>query len=318
MTTKFCENCGAALAPDGRFCEGCGHPVEPTAGVPAPRAVPSPTIPAPSAAPAPTPTYVAPIAPTAYPAPANGGTKGLPLILLGVVVLAAAGGGGWWWMNRPKAPTTGTAPPTTTTPGSPPATPIAGPGDAFVGAWYPEDESGNGDRNERLVITKLGNKLIGLSDQSSEGRMELAIVPGDKLEGTFTDPNGDVIPVTVEMLAGGKKMVLTLAPPASEYQTVVLWKDESEQAGMTQSSVSRSLDEDGALQKVAALPEVKGFIKTLEAQGKRARFDASLEDGASYSVRVYEIVDDGGGASHSATFGWYKVDRNSGAVTPGM
>lgn len=316
MTTRFCEQCGAALAPESRFCEGCGHPVEPGSGVSAARPIPSPTIPAPAPAPSPAPMYAAPSVPAGYPATTAGGNKGLPLALIAVVVLAAAGGGGWWWMNRAKPPATGTPPPATT--GATPGTPAPAAGEGFVGAWFAEDDSGNTDQSERLVITRQGNKLIGVSDQGSEGRIEVAIVPGNKVQGTFTDSNGDVIPVTMELLSDGKKMVLTLAPPASEYQTVVLWKEEAEPTGMTPSSTGRGLTEDGALAKVNALTEVADFAKSLAAQGKGPQFEISLEDASTYSVRVYETVDDGSGVSHTATFGWYKVDRNTGAVTPGM
>ena len=71
--------------------------------------------------------------------------------------------------------------------------------------------------------------------------------------------------------------------------------------------------EQGALQKVQALSEVKEFIAELEANGKAASFN--IEDrGDSWSVQVYEIVVQNGD-SHTATFNWYVVDKANGAVT---
>ena len=79
-----------------------------------------------------------------------------------------------------------------------------------------------------------------------------------------------------------------------------------------------AITEDRARKIVADLTGVDRFVKDLQAQGKKPLFDVSPEDAKTFMVHVYEIVDDGDGMSHTATFGWYKVDRSTGEVSPGM
>jgi|SRR5450759_3663414 len=56
------------------------------------------------------------------------------------------------------------------------------------------------------------------------------------------------------------------------------------------------------------------FVKGQNAQD-RAVVEVDSEDAAVYTVHVYEVVEDGGGMSHTATFGWYEVSKKTGAVT---
>lgn len=76
---------------------------------------------------------------------------------------------------------------------------------------------------------------------------------------------------------------------------------------------SDSITEQKALEKVKVLPEVQAFISELEEVGKTASF--RVEDrGGAWSVQVYEIVVRGG-ESHTATFNWYDVDKNTGVIS---
>lgn len=76
---------------------------------------------------------------------------------------------------------------------------------------------------------------------------------------------------------------------------------------------SGDIMEQEALEKIKALPEVQAFISELEEAGKTASF--RVEDrGGAWSVQVYEIVVRGG-ESHTATFNWYDVDKNTGVIS---
>lgn len=76
---------------------------------------------------------------------------------------------------------------------------------------------------------------------------------------------------------------------------------------------SGDIMEQEALEKIKALPEVAAFISELEEAGKTASF--RVEDrGGAWSVQVYEIVVRGE-SSHTATFNWYNVDKNTGVIT---
>ena len=64
---------------------------------------------------------------------------------------------------------------------------------------------------------------------------------------------------------------------------------------------------------IEALPEVKKYQEALAVAGTKAVID--VEDlGDSWNVHVYEIVSDGD-LSHTATFGWYTVNKKTGTAT---
>lgn len=83
------------------------------------------------------------------------------------------------------------------------------------------------------------------------------------------------------------------------------------------SSPSVSVTKDAkeskdAIHLVEQLPEVIEFSETLKAAGKTLSIEA--EDGDDvWSVHVFEIVTDGD-ASHTATFGWWQVNKATGKV----
>lgn len=126
------------------------------------------------------------------------------------------------------------------------------------------------------------------------------------------------MPATVEILSDKNKMVLTVAPPASEYQTAIFWRDTGAPPDTPGIEKITRYTEDQARDLVAQQPEVAQFIKDLATQKKKVHIDVAPEDAGSYSVHVYEVVDDGDGMAHTATFAWYKVDRKTGRVSPGM
>jgi len=67
-----------------------------------------------------------------------------------------------------------------------------------------------------------------------------------------------------------------------------------------------------AVAKVGALSEVVEYKNMLIEAGKKALLEA--EDGESdWNVHVFEIVGEGEDA-HTATFGWYRVNKKTGAV----
>ncbi|MBK8067729.1 MAG: zinc ribbon domain-containing protein [Rhodanobacteraceae bacterium] len=96
---RYCEQCGAALAPQLRFCERCGAPVRVAGagGVPAPAT----TI---ATAPSPAVTVTEPraaVQPTAVVRTPAGGMR--PAIVT-AALLAMLGSAGAWWLLRPAPP----------------------------------------------------------------------------------------------------------------------------------------------------------------------------------------------------------------------
>lgn len=68
-----------------------------------------------------------------------------------------------------------------------------------------------------------------------------------------------------------------------------------------------------ALFKIKSLPEVVKYEADLKKAGSKASFEVQ-DDDAHWSIQVFEIVKNGSEPSHTATFGWYTVDKKTGAV----
>lgn len=323
MATRFCENCGAAVNEGSQFCESCGATVgaqaaQPQQSAPAPAPAPAPSQPQ-----APQPNY------QAQPAQSQGLLNQKVLIaVVGVVAVAVISFGAWQFLGKKEPPKkedqTASASLKQNSGAPEPTVTVTQDGDAFLGRWFPEDTTGADTSNNILTFSRQGSKIVGVSTQDPNGRVELVSAAGAKLSGEYIDSKGDRTPVTAEMLSDGQKMILTLMPPASEPDTVILWKVKEGEApsvkGLSEggSVTPEPVNQDKAVEIVAALPEVDKFCRQLDAAGKRAMLDPSEEDSNTWMVHVYEVVDDGDGMSHTATFGWFKVDKKTGKVSPGM
>lgn len=73
------------------------------------------------------------------------------------------------------------------------------------------------------------------------------------------------------------------------------------------------LSQAQALFKVKSRPEVVKYEAVLEKAGKKASFEAQA-DGEDWLIQVFEIVKNDNEPPHTATFGWYRVDKKSGEV----
>ncbi len=73
-----------------------------------------------------------------------------------------------------------------------------------------------------------------------------------------------------------------------------------------------SVTAEVAERTVASLPEVQSYAQTLAQSGAKATITAE-DAGETWNVHIYEIVQDGD-SSHTATFGWYTVDKKTGRV----
>ncbi len=60
-----------------------------------------------------------------------------------------------------------------------------------------------------------------------------------------------------------------------------------------------------------ALPEVVKYEADLKKAGKKSSFEAQ-DDGEEWLIQVFEIVKNDNEPSHTATFGWYRVNKKTG------
>ncbi len=73
------------------------------------------------------------------------------------------------------------------------------------------------------------------------------------------------------------------------------------------------LNEAQVLLKVRALPEVAEYEAILGSAGKEASFEAQ-DEGDGWLVQVFEIVKNDDGSAHTATFGWYRINKKTGEI----
>lgn len=84
----------------------------------------------------------------------------------------------------------------------------------------------------------------------------------------------------------------------------------------SKSQAKGKITEDGAVNLVKAMPEVKQFFKDVKnSKISKPAIDMDRKEGNAYVVHVYEIVNDGPDASHTATKNWYYVNIKTGTIT---
>ncbi len=194
-------------------------------------------------------------------------------------------------------------------------------GQAFIGSWFAKD----GPDEFTVKIVRKNGKLVG-TVQGEQGWFELTPGNGPVLNG-YAYGDDEKIPMTAEITASKKKLILTALPPASEPDEITLTRVTNAPPDVQGGSSNlenipgietiKDYTEQHARWLVEDLPEVKAFIQRAQKAGSSVHIDVEPEDSRTWAVRVYEIVDDGG-SGHTATFGWYKVDRKTGKVTEGM
>lgn len=196
----------------------------------------------------------------------------------------------------------------------------------FTGNWVVLATAGKLSPADRILRLRLsGSRLSGTIDGQS-GRADLGDLTGDTVSGSWL-VGSSAMPMTAQINVGGdrKQLTLTVAPPESEFITATAWKEGRVLANGTvvklptfpAPAVSGPVKTpDDAIQRVAALPAVAAWSQKIQSAGttSQAILDVDSETETSYVVHAYEFIDDGGGRSHTVTFGWYEVDRKTGAI----
>jgi len=77
--------------------------------------------------------------------------------------------------------------------------------------------------------------------------------------------------------------------------------------------VRGSLSEKQAIDRVRLIPEVKEWLDLLQSKGVKAFIEVNHVDNGKFIIRCYEVVTNDG-VGHTATQGWYSVDKTTGVV----
>ncbi|NPV91621.1 MAG: zinc ribbon domain-containing protein [Firmicutes bacterium] len=89
----------------------------------------------------------------------------------------------------------------------------------FAGTWVVSDEEGG-----EVVLRLNGTKVSGVAGPEKDSRIDLSLEDNGLLKGTITPAGEKPVPLTVELSSDKKKIILTAAPPESEYFVTVAWK----------------------------------------------------------------------------------------------
>jgi hypothetical protein len=153
--------------------------------------------------------------------------------------------------------------------------------------------------------------------------LELEPAGSTGLKGRYVPQNGGApFPATAELTSGKKKLVIELAPPASEYFTSVfvrLGREEADAGGLPPSDAGPPGQSTGrqALDLVSERPEVRAFLARSSAEGHQPHVLLNVDEEERFTIHVFEIVGSGADA-HSSTFNWYEVGKKDGVIRPGL
>lgn len=223
-------------------------PVPAASPPPVPPALPQPSV----VPPRPQPSVGPP--PSAHPAPA--GTPTWVIVLIGCLLVGVLAGGGWLAFRVLKSnrlaqstptptptPTSSTPTPTPTSTSTPTSTEtpkslsqflpgLLSPEKAsdgtqaltdFTGSWKTEEPSAG------IIVFRLEDESLvaDLPEEKAQVRLSRLQAGDSVLHGSYSREGGESIPATAELSSDGKRLTITLAPPQSEFERVVLVRAES-------------------------------------------------------------------------------------------
>ena len=189
--------------------------------------------------------------------------------------------------------------------------------DDFVGTWIAM-EGDPGTNTETLTFRLEGNKV--LADVDSD-HLELSVLQGRKLEG-YLLRDEETIPMSAELNQDKTQITFIIRPPNSEIIGSVRQR-VSQSSGANADNVpasasgAMSLTEQEALNLLIDLPEIADWMQRVqqEAPMNQAQFEVVETTPEEYLIRAYEMVNNPGEPSHTATLGWYNINRQTGEIS---
>lgn len=279
-------------------------------------------------------------------------TNAFPKILVvGLVVLLAGAGGWYWWKNIAPEPVTQT--PTNVLENPQSVLPVTGSSGIkladFDGVWRSywanssqEQEIRIGNPEDDLFIEVRGNDLkmyprsnkvggadLGTTCGTMDGRQITCETwekasPGTKyrlkleLSSDKTDLKVTEIPdiATEPVIIKCKRVSAGDGAPDERLVDPTAYEVPDSPIPLSQSyfpPVTGPLSEKQAIDRVRLIPEVKDWLRLLKEKGAKAFIEVNHSEDGKYVIRCYEIVNDEG-MGHTATQGWYSVDKQTGFV----
>lgn len=222
-----------------------------------------------------------------------------------LVLIIAAGALGWWAGTRSATPKVTNAPPPIA------SAPRAGAAD-YAGEWLTKGDTL--EETTTIALRAEGDRVTGVSDRTG-ARFEMRAESGS-LVGDLVEREGPT-PIRMEMTPGRDKLVISLLPPASEPDYIVCVRPRRPPEALEGTSPNAAIGPEEAIQAVRATPEVRAWLANFTGDlATRVRMEVVGDDGPVYTIHVYESVPDPPDGGHTATQGWYEVDKQTGRVKP--
>lgn len=182
----------------------------------------------------------------------------------------------------------------------------------FAGWWAPA--SGEPDAPDGAFELRVEGDVVRGQVHATGASFDLRLA-GHALEGQCVEPDRKT-PVTMELTPKKDKMVVTLAPPESEYDISVCVRSEAPREVRVPLSPGARLTPEQAVAAVREHPEVREWLRLFKGPiAQRPRVEVNSQDETVYTVQVYEDVPGPPGEGHNATLGWFEVDKKTGKVT---
>jgi len=184
--------------------------------------------------------------------------------------------------------------------------------DDLLGEWTVDFAMLDGPPPETLTFEREGESIIGLLNDRINTFLELTLLDGD-LAGSWTDPQVDIIAADAVLTSDGLLEVYTTDDTGMRGLLI-----SARRPGAEARSAGPVTSPGQAEDLVAALPEIRAWIGLVEeaadlGEGSSAHIQLDSEEPDKYIVHVFEMVDDGD-AGHTATYGWYEVDKDTGEI----
>lgn len=162
-----------------------------------------------------------------------------------------------------------------------PMSPIFTALDAQV-SWDPVYQEVLGRRGADVIVLQIGNRLVSINGEVKQ--MDVA---------PFIYSGRTMVPAAFIALALGEQ---------------VDWDAVNRIVYISSGSSAAFFTEQEAIYRVRYVADLPDSVKYLVDSTERR------EGSEYYIIKAYEVINDGGGLSHTATVGWYYVDMYTGDV----
>lgn len=157
---------------------------------------------------------------------------------------------------------------------------------------------------EGKSMVKKANEMLKETESASIEPVEEDTAPGE----TMDEEKGEEVEVVPESEAEDNPAVETETPKEAQEEEKAVQEEPVEK-----ETVVEEKESDESISKATAEQLVKDFVKFDENPQLQIQYDHDDEKG-DYIFQVFEVVNDSNEGGHTATWGWYGVNKKTKEV----